>query len=150
MKKFNLHRPKGYEHYNFPCIIQKPWGFERWLELWYDPKIRRGYCMKYLFIKKGTKTSLQIHKIKTETNLLIKGKLRALFKDEKGKMRKKIMKAGNPKKDTWTIPAGIVHRIYALTDVYLVETSTHDVDDITRLEDIYERGNGKIESEHKT
>ncbi|MBT3940954.1 hypothetical protein HOD83_02500 [Candidatus Woesearchaeota archaeon] len=144
----NLPRPPGYEEYKFPCKIDKPWGWERWLELWHDPELRRGYCMKHLFIKKGTRTSLQRHKLKIETNFLIQGKVEAYLENEAGEMEMRIMEAGNPTCDTWTIPTDKTHRIYALTDIYLVEASTHDVDDVTRMADDSGRGSGKIDSEH--
>ena len=150
MWESNLPRPPGYEDYVFPRMVNKPWGWERWLELWYDPSNGRGYCMKHLFMRKGIKTSNQRHDFKTETNFLIEVEVRALLENEEGEMEERIMKAEDSENNVWTIPAGKVHRIITLTDIYLVESSTYDVDDVTRLEDDYGRGSGKIDSEHQT
>jgi mannose-6-phosphate isomerase-like protein (cupin superfamily) len=147
--KSDLPRPKGYEDYSFPTTVTKPWGWERWLELWEDRSVGRGYCMKHLFIKADTRTSFQLHNKKTETNFLIQGEAEAYLENEKGDMEMRIMRAGDPDCDTWTIPAGKPHRIHTLTDIYLVEASTWDVDDVVRLGDDYGRGSGKIDSEHE-
>ena len=40
--------------------VKKPWGYE----LWYTGKLNRNLIFKKIFIKKGTKTSLQFHKKK--------------------------------------------------------------------------------------
>lgn len=155
-------RPKGYEDYTFPMTVTKPWGRERWLELWHDPETGLGYCMKQLYIREGTMTSLQYHQDKLETNFLVSGRLEAYLEGPKGsrtqvsengtprdiRLEKKIMVGGDEEKDTWSIQPGRIHRIKALTDIYLVETSTWHVDDVTRLSDTYGRESGKIASEH--
>ncbi len=105
--------------------------------------------MKHLFIKTGTRTSFQMHKLKTETNFLIKGELKAYLENSKGEMEIKVMRADDSNNDTWTIPAGKSHRIHTLTDIFLVESSTWDVDDVIRMRDDYGRGDGRIDHEHR-
>ncbi len=150
MWKSDLPRPKGYEDYTFPFVVKKPWGWERWLELWQDPSTGKGYCMKHIFMRKGIRTSFQRHNLKTETNFLTEGEYVGFFENELGgEIEEKIMQAEDPKTNVWTIPAGRAHRIHTLTDIHIVETSTYEVDDVTRLGDDYGRGDGKIDSEHK-
>ena len=45
---------------------------------------------------------------------------------------------------------GCIHRIEALEDLTIIESSTVELDDIIRLEDDTDRKNGRIESEHST
>ena len=40
------------------------------------------------------------------------------------------------------------HRVIAITDVILQEVSTPEVDDVIRIQDEFNRENGKIEDEH--
>ena len=50
-------------------IIKKPWGQEEIIFL------SKDYCVKKLTLNKNEMTSLQYHKKKTETVLILKGKL---------------------------------------------------------------------------
>ena len=137
-------RPKGYENYEFPFTVKKPWGKEVWLELWQGPK-GHGYCYKRIYIKSGTKTSFQYHSRKIETNYIIKGRAEVWLENDSGEIIKKMMKIG----DSFTVIPPKKHRIIAKTDVILQEVSTPDVDDVIRLQDDSGRGHGRIESEHK-
>ena len=51
-------------------IIKKPWGHEELLEK------NNKYMFKKLYMKKGHRCSLQYHRKKTETILVLKGILR--------------------------------------------------------------------------
>ena len=137
--KSNLSRPKGYENHTFPFVVNKGWGWERWLELFYDENTGREYCMKQIYIKAGTRTSLQVHKKKIETNFLLQGKAEAFLENNQGEMEKRIMEGGDSERNVWTIEAGKTHRIVALTDILLIESSTPEVDDVIRIEDDYGR-----------
>lgn len=137
-------RPKGYENYEFPFTVKKPWGKEVWLELWQGPK-GHGYCYKRIYIKRRTKTSLQYHSKKIETNYIIKGRAEVWLENDSGEIIKKMMKVG----DSFTVVPPKKHRIIAKTDVILQEVSTPDVDDVIRIQDDSGRGHGRIESEHK-
>ena len=142
--KNNLRRPKGYEHLSFPHVVNKPWGREEWLELWEGGR-GGGYCYKRIHIKAGTRTSFQYHERKVETNYIIEGKAEVWLEKDSGKIEKIIMGTG----DSFTVIPPKKHRVIALTDVILQEVSTPEVDDVIRLQDDNERGNGKIKSEHR-
>ena len=47
------------------------------------------------------------------------------------------------------IPPHMVHRIEAITDLIIMEASTLELDDVIRVEDDFNRGDGRIESEHE-
>ena len=57
--------------------VEKPWGSEVWITGEHP-----GYCLKEIFIKKGTRTSLQYHQMKRETNVLFDGTSRLNFKNK--------------------------------------------------------------------
>ena len=128
-------------------VVNKPWGKEVWINYREGENIgdeTKLYVMKKLYIVKGTKTSFQYHKEKSETNFLVKGKVEAWFESKPDYIEKKILNAGS----IWSIPPNTKHRIITLEDVTLLEASTPEVDDVIRIEDDTLRGNGRIESEH--
>ena len=118
--------------------IYKPWGKELWLEL------NDKYCYKRIHINAGTKTSYQYHIKKLETNYIIKGKAEVWLENDEGVVEKKIMKAG----EFFTVHPPKKHRVIAITDIILQEVSTPEVDDVIRISDDSNRGDGKIEHEH--
>jgi choline kinase/quercetin dioxygenase-like cupin family protein/thiamine kinase-like enzyme len=118
--------------------IYKPWGKELWLEL------NDKYCYKRIHINAGTKTSYQYHVEKLETNYIIEGKAEVWLENDEGVVEKKIMKAG----DFFTVHPPKKHRVIAITDIVLQEVSTPEVDDVIRISDDSDRGDGKIEHEH--
>lgn len=44
---------------------------------------------------------------------------------------------------------GALHRVEAITDIVLVEVSTPELDDVIRVADDFNRGNGRITAEHE-
>lgn len=120
-------------------IVSKPWGREEWIEL------NERYCYKRIHINSGFKTSYQLHKKKLETNYIISGQAEVWLENLLGVVEKKSMNAG----EYFTVLPNKKHRVIALTDLILQEVSTPEVDDVVRLEDDTQRGNGRIESEHK-
>lgn len=139
-------------------IVTKPWGNatinkiegvgELWLNYNHDENVgdrEKRYVFKKLFVKAGTKMSLQYHHNKLETNHLISGQAEAWLENEHGEMEKSLVEAG----DTWTIPCGRKHRIVSITDMIMVEASTPEVDDVVRVEDDTNRPSGRIEAEHQ-
>lgn len=119
-------------------IVSKPWGREEWLEL------NDRYCYKRIYINAGTKTSYQYHKKKLETNYIIQGEAEIWLENNSGVVEKKIMKAG----DFFTVEPPKKHRVIAITDIILQEVSTPEVDDVIRIEDDTNRGDGRLEHEH--
>lgn len=119
-------------------VVTKPWGREVWLEL------NDSYCYKRIYINAGTQTSYQFHEKKLETNYIISGKAEVWLENDQGVVEKKVMIEG----DFFTVVPPKKHRVIALTDLVLQEVSTPEVDDVIRLEDDTQRGDGKIHSEH--
>ena len=120
-------------------VVHKPWGREVWLEL------NDHYCYKRLYINAGTRTSYQYHNQKHETNYIISGEAEVWLENDEGVVEKMRMKAG----DFFIVRPPKKHRVIAITDIVLQEVSTPEVDDIVRIEDDSERGDGRIESEHR-
>lgn len=105
-------------------IVQKPWGKEIWMEL------NEFYCFKQLHVKKDHQLSLQYHNIKTETMCVAWGRAEITIGDS-------IMELTLG--DFIHIPPGTTHRVKAISDLMIVETSTPEVDDIIRVKDDYKR-----------
>lgn len=124
----------------FPLTVNKPWGKEIWLAL------NDKYCYKRIYIKAGTRTSFQYHVHKIETNYIISGQAEVWLENEKGIIEKKIMKAD----DFFNVLPPSKHRVIAITDLVLQEVSTPEVDDVIRIEDDFDRPDGRIDSEHRS
>lgn len=122
-------------------IVKKPWGQEEWVAL------TDKYCLKIIDFKKGYRTSLQYHDFKEETNYVDSGKILWWQCEKDGSnLTKTEMNPG----DRVSVGPGEVHRVEALEDTRMIEVSTPHVDDVIRLEDDFERPDGRIESEHGT
>ena len=120
--------------------VNKPWGYELWLEL------NEYYAYKLIHMKKGYRSSLQWHDKKIETNYIIEGEAEVLLEDKRGKMISRIYKAG----EGWTVPLKTKHRVVAKTDYTALECSTAHLNDVIRFNDDSNRISGKIKSEHDT
>jgi choline kinase/mannose-6-phosphate isomerase-like protein (cupin superfamily) len=119
-------------------IVLKPWGREIWLEL------NDKYCYKRIEINGGCKTSFQLHKFKLETNYIIRGNAEVWLENDEGTVEVFQMKEG----DYFTVLPGRKHRVIAVTDVILQEVSTPEVDDVIRINDEFNRTDGKVTEEH--
>jgi mannose-6-phosphate isomerase len=107
-----------------PIVVQKPWGREIWVA------VEDEYVGKILEIKKGTRTSLQYHEKKKETIYVLSGVLKVETKTEE-----LILDKG----DALTLYPGDVHRLIAVEDLRLIETSTPELKDVVRVDDDYGR-----------
>lgn len=109
--------------------VDKPWGYEILVAH------NQYYALKDIWIEVGTRTSLQSHARKTETILVLSGKI-SLERQEPG---------GSPEVATYSsgqvynIAPGVVHRVTALEDTRLIEVSTPELDDVVRHEDDFGR-----------
>jgi len=113
------------EKYKKMKKIKKPWGYEEHVET------NEKYAVKRLFMKKGHQCSLQYHKIKKETIMILKGKLKIINNDQVYRM--------GPF-DVITIEPGHIHRMIAETENCLyLEWSTPELEDVVRVEDRYGR-----------
>jgi quercetin dioxygenase-like cupin family protein len=106
--------------------VDKPWGHELIFAL--APK---KYAGKLLVIEKGKRLSLQYHRRKHESLIVLKGKLTL-------RLGKKTHLAGPG--TAFAVPPGTVHRFESHHGrVTLVEVSTTELDDVVRLQDDYGR-----------
>tara|TARA_B100000963_G_C22639539_1_gene679653 strand:+ start:912 stop:1385 length:474 start_codon:yes stop_codon:yes gene_type:complete len=118
--------------------VEKPWGYELWLEL------NEFYAFKLIHMEKGNRCSLQSHDYKIEANFVIEGEAEVLLENDEGIMESKIYKVGSG----WTVPLGRKHRVIAKESYTALEVSTPHLNDVVRYQDDTNRQSGKIESEH--
>ncbi len=110
--------------------VDKPWGHE---QIWAHTD---RYVGKILVIEPGKRLSLQYHRRKDETILVIRGTLRLHLEVEKGTVSTMDLGPGEHRR----IPVGRRHRFEALEErVELVEVSTPELDDLVRVEDDFGR-----------
>ena len=111
-------------------VVPKPWGHEEIFAL-----VDGRFCGKVLHVSVGEALSLQYHERKEEVIAVQSGRCRMQVGDHESSMTAHELEAG----DSVHLPAGVRHRIEALSDVVLLEVSTTELDDVVRLEDRYGR-----------
>ena len=115
-------------------------------------------------IKTGFKSSIQFHEIKEETNYILGGEGILMLSKEKIDIEKfknnkysekeleKIVDDLTENKlnvgSVFHIKPGYVHRVISTNDLLMVEASTLHLDDVYRIKDDFNRGDGRIEKEH--
>jgi mannose-6-phosphate isomerase-like protein (cupin superfamily) len=109
--------------------VDKPWGHEL---VWAETE---RYVGKILHVKAGESLSLQYHRVKDETIMVLSGKLRFEHFDEGGAPSVVELAPREP----FRIKPGLRHRMTAIEDTDIVEVSTPELDDVVRLEDRYGR-----------
>ena len=109
--KYRIKRPK---------VVEKGWGHELWIEN------KPQYCGKLLFIKKGKKCSWHYHKLKDEVFYLQSGKICLTF-GETDNLEDATMVYLNPG-ESFHVPVGLRHQMYAYEDSELFEFSTEHFD----------------------
>jgi mannose-6-phosphate isomerase-like protein (cupin superfamily) len=109
--------------------VDKPWGHEL---IW--AKTDR-YVGKILHIKAGEALSLQYHRQKDETIMVLTGKLR--FEHFAEGEEPKSTELGP--REPFHVTPGLRHRMIAIVDTDVLEVSTTELDDVVRLEDRYGR-----------
>jgi mannose-6-phosphate isomerase len=128
--------------------VAKPWGHELWINGQHP-----CYALKEIFIKAGTKTSLQYHNFKQETNVLFQGTAKLHYKANEGISNDQVKAADTattqiePVSSVDVMPKTL-HRLEAVTDILLYETSTPHLDDVVRVLDDSKRPDGRLEMEH--
>jgi len=128
--------------------VAKPWGHELWVNGQHPM-----YALKEIAISRGTKTSLQFHRRKQETNVLFGGVSRLHFKKDPKVHNEDLTPSDIGTVDLEPVTAidvlpPTVHRLEALSDILLYEVSTPHLDDVVRLEDDAKRPDGRLQSEH--
>jgi mannose-6-phosphate isomerase len=109
--------------------VDKPWGHEL---IW--AKTDR-YVGKILHIKAGEALSLQYHRQKDETVMVLSGRMRFEHFAEGEEPRTTELGPREP----FHVTPGLRHRMIAIEDTDVLEVSTTELDDVVRLEDRYGR-----------
>lgn len=128
--------------------VVKPWGHELWINGQHP-----CYALKEIFIKSGTKTSLQYHNFKQETNVLFQGTAKLHYKADEETPNDQVNEgdtaaaAIEPVSSVDVMPKTL-HRLEAVTDILLYETSTPHLDDVVRVLDDSKRSDGRLNNEH--
>ena len=112
-----------------PVRIDKPWGYEIWYA-WTD-----RYVGKILHVRAGEALSLQYHRVKDETIMVLTGRLRFEYFAEDEEPHVQILDPRTP----FHITPTLRHRMIAIEDTDVLEVSTPELDDVVRLEDRYGR-----------
>ena len=112
-----------------PRRVDKPWGYEL---IWAHTD---RYVGKLLVIDTGRRLSLQRHRVKDESVLVLSGRLLLSLEDEAGNVRTEELGPGDARR----VRPGRIHRFEAIERVELVEASTTELDDVERLEDDFGR-----------
>lgn len=128
--------------------VDKPWGHELWIN-GQHPR----YAFKEIYLKAGSKTSLQYHNFKQETNVLFEGCTNLYYKNNDSVKNDDVVSSDlalvelAPISSIDVVP-GVLHRLEAITDILLYETSTPYLDDVVRVIDDSKRPDGRVEQEH--
>jgi len=128
--------------------VSKPWGHELWITGEQSP-----YVLKQIFIKAGTKTSLQYHRMKRETNVLFEGEAILHYKMNLAVTNDDVSPSDISQVTikpiaSVDVPSNTLHRLEAVSDTLLYEASTPHLDDVVRVSDDSGRSHGRIASEH--
>jgi mannose-6-phosphate isomerase-like protein (cupin superfamily) len=110
-------------------VVPKPWGHEL---IW--AKTER-YVGKILHIRAGEALSLQYHRVKDETIMVIAGRMTLVYFAEGEEPRQRELVPSEP----FHITPGLRHRMIAVEDTDVLEVSTPEIDDVVRLDDRYGR-----------
>jgi mannose-6-phosphate isomerase len=110
--------------------VDKPWGHEEVFAL-----VEGRYCGKALHVTAGHALSLQYHERKDEVIAVQSGRATLEVGESEDALETIELEPG----ERVHLPAGVRHRITAVTDVVLLEASTTELDDVVRLEDRYGR-----------
>jgi len=109
--------------------IPKPWGHEL---IW--AKTDR-YVGKILHIRAGEALSLQYHRVKDETIMLLSGRMQLVYFADGEAPRSRELVPNEP----FRITPELRHRMVAIEDTDVLEVSTPELDDVVRLDDRYGR-----------
>lgn len=109
--------------------VEKPWGHEL---IWAQTE---RYVGKILHVRAGEALSLQYHRVKDETIMVLSGRMQLVYFAEGEEPRSRMLEARDPVH----ITPGMRHRMIAIEDTEILEVSTSELDDVVRLEDRYGR-----------
>ncbi len=109
--------------------VEKPWGYE----LIYAQTDK--YLGKILFVKQGQRLSLQYHEKKDETMFVQQGEIELEAGGPGDALSARVLAAG----DAVRLKPLTRHRVKALSDTFILEVSSPEIDDVVRLADDYGR-----------
>jgi mannose-6-phosphate isomerase-like protein (cupin superfamily) len=109
--------------------VAKPWGHEL---IWAHTE---RYVGKILHIRAGEALSLQYHRQKDETIMVLSGRLQLVYFIDGEEPRSRELALREP----FHIAPGLRHRMIAIEDTDVLEVSTPELEDVVRLEDRYGR-----------
>lgn len=112
--------------------VNKPWGHEL---IW---ALTEHYAGKILHVRAGEALSLQYHRVKDETIMVLTGRLLFEFFTEGEEPSSLELGPGEP----FHVAPGVRHRMTAIEDTDVLEVSTPELSDVVRLEDRYGRISG--------
>lgn len=117
---------------NTPYVkrVEKPWGYE----LHWVPE-DKPYMGKVIHINAGARLSLQIHDQKQESWIIIKGRAKVIWDNNKGKLIETELENGKG----YSTEIGQRHRLVGIIDCDIFEVSTPEIGTTYRLEDDYKR-----------
>lgn len=110
--------------------VLKPWGYE----LHWVPE-GKPYMGKIIHINAGARLSLQSHDQKLESWLIINGRAKILWDNNKGEL---IQTELVPRMG-FSCEIGQRHRLIGISDCDIIEVSTPEIGITSRLEDDYNR-----------
>ena len=110
-------------------LVKKPWGWENRFA------ITDKYLGKVIHINAGEMLSLQYHRVKDETVLVVSGVMDLELEDDHGRMQTHRLTPGMSRR----IVPGRKHRMIGAEECEFFEVSTPEIDDVVRLEDKYGR-----------
>lgn len=122
--------PKDFSNIPYVKRDEKPWGYELLFATDDLP-----YMSKLMHINQDARESLQMHDIKQETYVLIKGRASLLWENNQGEMITTELKQFVG----YHTSIGQKHRLCSITDCDIMETSTPEIGTTWRLEDDYAR-----------
>ena len=110
-------------------VVDKPWGHEL---IWAETD---RYVGKILHIKAGEALSLQYHRVKDETIMVLSGRMQLIYYVDGEPPKSRELAPREP----FRVTPGLRHRYIAVEDTELLEVSTTELEDVVRLEDRYGR-----------
>jgi mannose-6-phosphate isomerase-like protein (cupin superfamily) len=116
----------AYDNTPYCARIEKPWGHE----LVFTPP-DKPYAGKLLYIRAGHRLSLQFHDVKHETLVLLHGRAHLEVDGPEGELETIEMQSGVG----YSVAPGQRHRLVAISDCELAESSTPETGTTYRLED---------------
>ena len=126
-------RVGSHAQFSSGTVQAKPWGQEH-----IYAEGEHGYVGKLLTVRAGEQLSLQFHVDKDETMVVVTGEALLEHGPELDHLVPQQLRAG----DVVHLPAGVLHRVTAVSDLLLAEASTAAPgwrDDVVRLSDRYGR-----------